>query len=98
MAGPVRKGFVLSLRSAMLLVLFSGLWLGWRVNRANDQRRAVVAIRRAGGGITYSNARTWAPAWLRNWLGDEFFQEVTSVQFLNRPLTDHDLAPLASLD
>ncbi len=110
MAGPVRKGFVLSLRSAMLLVLLSGLWMGWRVNRANDQRRAVAAIRRTGGGISYDyqfsvskgyrnpNARPWAPAWLRNWLGDEFFQEVTSVQFLNRPLTDHDLAPLASLD
>ena len=110
MAGPVRKGFVLSLRSAMLLVLLSGLWMGWRVNRANDQRRAVAAIRRAGGGISYDyqfsvskayrnpNARPWAPAWLRNWLGDEFFQEVTSVQFLNRPLTDHDLAPLARLD
>ena len=110
MAGPVRKWFVLSLRSAMLLVLLSGLWMGWRVNRANDQRRAVAAIRRAGGGISYDyqfsvskgyrnpNGRPWAPAWLRNWLGDEFFQEVTSVQFLNRPLTDHDLAPLASLD
>ena len=110
MAGPVRKGFVLSLRSAMLLVLLSGLWMGWRVNRANDQRRAVAAIRRAGGGISYDyqfsvskgyrnpNGRPWAPAWLRNWLGDEFFQEVTSVQFLNRPLTDRDLAPLASLD
>ena len=110
MAGPVRRGFVLTIRSAMLLVLLSGLWMGWRVNRANDQRRAVAAIRRAGGGISYSypflvwkgyrnpNARPWAPAWLRHWLGDEFFQEVLSVQFLNRPLTDHDLAPLASLD
>src|SRR5262249_58443110 len=106
----VRKRFVLSLRSAMLLVLLSGLWMGWRVNRANDQRRAVAAIRRAGGGVSYDyqfsvsrgyrnrNARPWAPAWLRNRLGDEFFQEVTSVQFLNRPLTDHDLAPLARLD
>ena len=110
MPGRVRKGLVLSLRSAMLLVLLSGMWSGWRVNRANDQRRAVAAIRRAGGGISYSypflvwkgyrnpNARPWAPAWLRNWLGDEFFQEVISVQFFNRPLTDHDLAPLASLD
>src|SRR5262249_2933860 len=110
MAGPMRKWFVLSLRSAMLLVLLSGLWMGWRVNRANDQRRAVAAIERAGGGVTYDyrfsvskgyrnpNGRPWAPAWLRNWLGDEFFQEVTSVQFINRPVTDLDLAPLAGLD
>ena len=53
MPGRVRKRLVLSLRSAMLLVLLSGLWLGWKVNRANDQRRAVAAIRRAGGGISY---------------------------------------------
>ncbi len=110
MAGLMRKWFVLSLRSAMLLVLLSGLWMGWRVNRANDQRRAVAAIRRAGGGISYDyqfsvskgyrnlNGRPWASAWLRNWLGDEFFQEVTSVQFINRPVTDLDLAPLARLD
>src|SRR4051794_33934914 len=110
MAGPMRKWFVLSLRSAMLLVLLSGLWTGWRVNRANDQRRAVAAIRRAGGGISYDyqfsvskgyrnpNGRPWAPAWLRKWLGDEFFQEVTSVQFIDRPVTDLDLAPLAGFD
>ena len=110
MAGPVRKRFVLSLRGAMLLVLLSALWMGWRVNRANDQRRAVAALLRARASINYDyqfsvskgyrnlNARPWAPAWLRNWLGDEFFQEVTSVQFIDRPLTDKDLAPLARLD
>ena len=72
----------------------------WRVNRANDQRRAVAAIRRAGGGVGYDHkGRPWAPAWLRKRLGDEFFQEVTSVQFLDRAhVTDHDLAPLESLD
>jgi internalin A len=100
MAGPARKWYVLSLRSAMLLVLACGLWMGWRVNRANDQRRAVAAIRRAGGGVGYDHkGRPWAPAWFRKPLGDEFFQEVTSVQFLERSrLTDHDLAPLESLD
>jgi internalin A len=110
MAKAVRKRYVLSLRAAMLLVLLSGLWMGWRVNRAHEQRRAVAAIRRAGGGISYDyefsvakgyrrpSARPWAPAWLRNWLGDEFFQEVTSVKFINRPVTDADLSPLASLD
>jgi internalin A len=103
MAGSARKWYVLSLRSAMLLVLVCGLlsgWMGWRVNRANDQRRAVAAIRRAGGGVRYDHkGRPWAPAWLRKRLGDEFFQEVTSVQFLERSnVTDHDLAPLESLD
>jgi Leucine-rich repeat (LRR) protein len=94
----------------MLLVLLSGLWMGWKVNRANDQRRAVAAILRAHGSIGYDyqfsvskgyrrpSARPSAPAWLRKWLGDEFFQEVTSVQFIYRPVTDVDLSPLASLD
>jgi internalin A len=100
MAGPARKWYVLSLRSAMLLVLACGLWMGWRVNRANDQRRAVAAIRQAGGGVNYDHkGRPRAPAWFRKRLGDEFFQEVTSVQFLERSnVTDRDLAPLESLD
>src|SRR4029077_6148244 len=100
MAEPASKRFVLSLRGAMLLILLCGLWMGWRVNRANDQRRAVAAIRRAGGGGGYDQkGRPWAPAWLRKRLGDEFFQDVTSVQFLDRShVTDHDLAPLESLD
>ena len=110
MAEPLRKRFVLSLRSAMLLVLLSGLWMGWKVNRANEQRRTVAAILRAGGSISYdyqfstskgyrrSSARPSAPAWLLKWLGNELFQEVTSVQFINRPVTDLDLAPLACLD
>ena len=100
MAGPARKWYVLSLRSAMLLVLACGLWMGWRANRANDQRRAVAAIRQAGGGVGYDHkGRPWAPAWLRKPLGDEFFQEVTSVQFLDRShVTDRDLASLESLD
>ena len=52
------------------------------------QRRAVAAIRRAGGGVGYDHkGRPWAPAWLRKRLGDEFFQEVTSVQFLERSVT-----------
>ena len=40
----------------MLLVLVCGLWVtGWRVNRANDQRRAVAAIQQAGGGVGYDH-------------------------------------------
>jgi Leucine-rich repeat (LRR) protein len=99
MAGPARKWYVLSLRGAMLLVLACGLWMGWRVNRANDQRRAVAAIVRAGGGVSYDHqGRPWAPDWLRKRLGDEFFQDVTAVQFIDKLVTDHDLAPLASFD
>jgi hypothetical protein len=102
MAGPARKWYVLSFRSAMLLVLVCGLlsgWMAWRVNRANDQGHAVAAIQRAGGGVGFDHkGQPWAPDWLRKRLGDEFFQELTSVQFLRPHVTDHDLAPLKSLD
>lgn len=89
----------------MLLILGFGAWLGDRVNRARDQRLAVVALKSVGGFVRYADEfgpgpvqvaagdsmwkpawgtlapgrGTWAPDWLRDRLGDEYFREVAHV-------------------
>ena len=91
------RWMVVSLRGLMLFILVFGIWLGWRVNRANSQRRAVAEVLKAGGYVYYDNqykdhvlirsrqnAKPWAPEWLRRWVGDEFFQEVIAVSLYNR--------------
>jgi hypothetical protein len=41
-------------RALFVLVLVFGIWLGWLVRSARIQRDAVVAIRQAGGLVTYN--------------------------------------------
>ena len=97
-----------SLRVLMLLILLAAVGLGWKVNRAHTQARAVARIKEAGGEVMYDyqfdgtypykpNASPWAPAWLQRMIGDEYFQEVTSVQFGGKT-TDDQFAPVAELD
>ena len=90
----------------MVIVLIAGILLSWPIRRANLQRRAVAALRRADSraGLLYDfqygadgrfkpNASPWAPAWLRRLIGDEFFMDVDTVN-LQGPVTDAALATL----
>ncbi len=94
---PTRR-LTLSLRVFLVLVLVVGGWLGWRIRRASLQRRAVAAIREAGGLVWYDyqrvrlpngqdkflpKAQPWTPGWLRRSIGDEYFQDVIRVALLN---------------
>ncbi len=103
-----RERLVVSVRALMLLVLAVGLGLGWKINRAGTQKRAVARIEKAGGSVIYDYTfdgtypykpieSPGVPAWLRARLGDEFFQEVTAVSFY-KPVTDDQLAPVADFD
>jgi internalin A len=96
--GRRRSRFSIGLRGLMLLVLAAATFLGWRVNRARTQQRAVAAIRAAGGTVEYdwergpsgrvTDARPWAPDWLRRAVGDEYFQEVVRVYLEPSSATD----------
>ena len=105
---PRRRRLAVSVRALMLLVLAVAVGLGWKINRAIAQKRAVARIEKAGGSVFYDytfdgtypykrNESPAAPAWLRARLGDEFFREVTKVSFYN-PVSDDQIAPVADFD
>ena len=66
-------------------------WLGAEMKKARQQKQAVAAIAKLGGGVGYDwqfdakcerlpNARLPAPTWLRSLLGDDLFQSVRFVR------------------
>jgi hypothetical protein len=78
-----------SVRALIVLVLLIGAGLGWLVRSAHVQRDAVAAIRRAGGSVSYDwewnngksvpGGKPWAPKWLVDLIGVDYFAHVTSV-------------------
>src|SRR4051812_43466253 len=107
-AMPRRRRFTLSLRTLMVVVLVAGGWLGWRVKRAETQKRGVAAVEKAGGDVAYDpdfpdghrhvDGQPRGPAWLRRQVGDEYFREVVEVNFYTDELTDADLVAVGALD
>ena len=92
-----RRWFQFSLRTLLFLISALSLLFGFcrSLNRAHQQRDAVLAVRAAGGVILYEdqfgadgnfNARAEpaAPEWLRNLLGDDFFRTPAGVDNWNR--------------
>jgi hypothetical protein len=92
----------------ILLVVVLGTGLGWIVRQAHIQRDAVAAISKAGGTVFYSweikdgnshpGARPWAPSWLVELTGVDFFGHVTGVTLIGslRP-ADTTLAEVGRL-
>jgi hypothetical protein len=92
-AGPVSRpwrGFLrFRLRGLIVLVIVVGAGLGWIVRQAHVQRDAVATIEEAGGSVRYdwewSNGKSlpggkpWAPRWLVNLIGVDYFGHVTAV-------------------
>ncbi len=87
---PWRRSLRFSLRGVIVLVLVIAGWLGWLVRSARVQREAVAAIEGAdGGGFLYDwqwssgksipGGKPWAPRWLVDLMGVDYFSNVTSV-------------------
>jgi hypothetical protein len=88
---PHRRWFQYSLRSFLILVTALAVWLGIVVNRAREQREAVKAIEALGGEVVYDwkleldREEPLGPRWLRELIGDDFFQEVRHVYLFPVP-------------
>ncbi len=96
-----RRFLRFSVRGLIVLVLFVGAGLGWLVGQAHIQRDAVAAIRKAGGSVFYNwevyhgkptpGGRPWAPSWLVDLIGVDFFGHVTDAYWYG-PLSPADTA------
>jgi hypothetical protein len=88
---PWRPFLRFSVRGLLVLVLVAGAGMGWIVRDAHIQRDAVAAIKKAGGFVKYdwewewrtgkniSGGKPWAPVWLVNLIGVDYFGHVTVV-------------------
>jgi hypothetical protein len=96
----------ISLRLALALVAITAVGMGWFVHRVRSQQEGIELIRRHGGmfyydfeneGASFPNApRFWAPAWLVNDLGIDYFHRVTWVRIEDPQFDDEALARLTA--
>lgn len=78
-----RRWLRYSLRTLLVTVTLACVWLGMVVNRAEQQRRTVAALRALGNQVEYDTPYThplgepsnWR--WLRSWIGNDYFDNVT---------------------
>ncbi len=105
---PWRRYLRFSVRGLIVLVLVVGAGLGWIVRQAHIQRDAVAAIKNAGGSVKYSweqgnkfprRGGPWAPSWLVDLIGVDFFDHVFDVNLSgsSRP-ADTTLAEVGRLN
>ena len=81
-----------SVRGLIVLVLLIGGGLGWIVRCARIQREAVAAIESAHGRVEYDwqwtdgkaiqGGKPWAPRWLVNLMGVDYFGCITRVELI----------------
>ena len=87
-----RSWIQVSVRSLLLIIVITAVFLGVQVNRARTQAHAAAAIKNYGGFVHYDyeyangaykpGGEPWAPAWLRAAIGDEFFRTVVDVNLI----------------
>ncbi len=109
--------FQYSLRTLLVVVLLGSIDMSWvaaRMQRARRQKEAVEAIRKLQGTVFYDysfdtsgneikGAQPPGPFWLRSFLGDDCFANVTKVflgnimPYHHARVTDTDLVHLKAL-
>jgi internalin A len=91
----------------MVFMLILGCGLGWVVHHARVQRDAVAAIERAGGRVMYEwqfknsipnpAGKPWAPKWLVDLVGVDYFGNAVYVISCTRKTSDAILDPVGRL-
>jgi hypothetical protein len=105
---PRRRRLSFSLRSLLLLVVVIAIPLGWKVNRARNQRDVVAELENLHAGIKYdyevgksygggANESPPGPQWLIDRLGKEYFVEVFQVTVGASQVTDETISLIARL-
>lgn len=100
---PKRRWFQYRVRTILILMTVFAIWLSINVKHVREQKRAVHAILKVGGQVTYLHERESkphapGPAWLRRILSDDWFQRVDIVTFHGAySLTDADAECLSGL-
>lgn len=102
-----RYGLQLRMRTLMIVVLVPGCGLGWIVHTAHVQRHAVALIERTGGGVMYDwqfrngipnrEREPWAPKWLVDLIGIDYFGNAVYVIGETRQIDNSILVPAGRL-
>jgi internalin A len=103
-----RRFLRFSVQGLIVFVIVVGAGLGWFVRQAHVQRDAVAAIRRAECSVMYNwewsdgksipGGKPWAPRWLVNLIGVDYFGHVTVVGCSTYPsASDATLADIGRL-
>ena len=96
----------LSVRAILVLVLIVGAALGWFLRSAKIQRQAVEVINKVGGvqydwqwshGSSATRSGPWAPKWLVEAAGVDFFSNVTVVEITGHETTDLEMRHIGNL-
>jgi hypothetical protein len=99
------------LRTLLIIMTVFAAWMAWVSHRAQQQKIAVQMIRTLGGDIIYDyqkrkdknigdidpEALPPGSVWLRNFIGEDYFQSVVQVSLTKTSVTDDDLAVLEKL-
>jgi hypothetical protein len=108
---PRLRSLRFSLRFLMLLVVVLAIPMAWKVNRAQNQRRVMAELgplhprvlydyqtSRINGVVTAStSAQPPGPAWLRKFLGDEYFVDIFQLMIDGPGVNDKTLALISTL-
>ena len=100
------RRFRFSIRAMLIVTAVLGVVLGLMVRKANNQKRAVAWVEKAGGVTFYdyefadddrwiADAEPPGPRWLRELVGLDYLANVASVHLRGSEITD--LSPLTKL-
>jgi len=100
-----RRWYQYSLRSMLLIMIlfcFLFAWVGVKIRQAQKQKEVVALLEQEGVSVYYDyfewgkyNPQPPGPKWVHEWLGIDFFNDVSTVSLSRDDLVD--LSPLKDL-